>query len=477
MGSLKFQECSREMIKSPFFQFAALFLLLLFFNFDSLTAPPFWDDIIGLHTQSVWLARNQFDLQGLISAPRSPGSPLYNLFSPMAYIYAAAYRFTTPEATRLLAHMLNIASIAGCGVLLWRMAGKTSVFLKILCLAGALSCPLTVSACAGMGQESLLAFLIFLSLFLKFKRCAAGAWSVSVISWFFKLTGALLTLAYLCEKLFLCVRQKKVKLKNLAFCLFVAVAAIGYYLWHFSGQQTHFKWKIEDVFSLICNAYWSLLPLFAAALLLNRKRIWSCRLRGGAAFVLLFWCANFFSSMAALPRYGTVIVFPVFYLLGAGLRRISLKSGCCIAGIVLVFHLCNLYGTFLPAPRPVELHDGSFMERSREFTIMRSQDAEFCRLLEREKGDRPLVCTWPMLQMLTVPEFGYVASPLKNVYAGEYTHPLGNFKKMNRELLKQDPLFIFTPDCYSWKIPRNARIVFASNQKEPLKGYLIWQLR
>ena len=51
MGSLKFQECSREMIKSPFFQFAALFLLLLFFNFDSLTvASPLKNVYAGEYT-------------------------------------------------------------------------------------------------------------------------------------------------------------------------------------------------------------------------------------------------------------------------------------------------------------------------------------------------------------------------------------------------------------------------------------------
>ena len=446
-------------------------------NADSWFAPPFWDDIIGLHTQALWLAKNQFDLAGLASAPKTPGSPLYNLFNPMAYIYAAFYRFTTPEMTRFLAHAVNVGAIAGCGVLLLRMAGKRPAGLKLLFLAGALTSPLTVAACAGMGQESLLAFLIFLALFFKWNHCAKWAWGVSVVSWIFKVTGAILTLAFLSEKVWQCLKKKKIDLKKSFLFLIVCAAGTGYYLWHFSEHTEHFKWKPDAVFSLVCNAYWSLLPLFAVAAFLLGRRLLTGRVFPAASFVILFWAANFFSSMAALPRYGTVIVFPVFFLLCRALQRFPLKVNYIAAGAVVVLHLANIYGTFLPDPRRSELHDGSFMERSREFTIMRSLDADFCRLLEKEKGESPVVCTWPMLQMLTVPEFGYVSKPLSNVYAGEYTHPLGNFKKMNRELLKQNPLFIFTPDCYCWKIPKNAVIVFASEPADPLKGYVIYRLR
>ena len=457
----------KKCFEKKLFQFFILFFLLMLLNADSWFAPPFWDDIIGLHTQAVWLARNNFDFPALLSSGTLPGSPLYNPLNPIACIYALSYRFTAPEYTHFLAHTVNIAAIAGCGTLLFNMLGRLTLPLRLLFTAAALSVPLTVSACAGTGQESLLAFLLFLSLYFKVQKRDSAALAVSVVSWFFKLTGVILTFSLIADTLFLNIKKRKFNWKKLIVLLIPAVLGIGYYLWHFSANTSHFKWKPEAAADLIINAYWSLIPLFAAAILLSGKRIFSSRSRTSVIFVLLFLAANFLSSMTALPRYGTVIVFPVLYLFAMSMRRFPLKTNIIAVSAIIFIQLCNIYGTFLPAPGVLQLHDGSFMERSREFTIMRSQDQDFCRLLEQEKGSRPIVCPWPVLQQLTVPEFGYVKAPLSNVFAGEYPHPLGNFQKLHRDLLKENPLFIFTPDCYSWKIPPQAKIIFLNTNHCP----------
>lgn len=469
--------CFENKSYSPLLQFFLLFTLLMFLNIDSWFAPVFWDDIIGLHTQAVWLARNNFDLPRLISSPRTPGTPFYNLLSPLGYIYALFYRFTTVETTHFLAHAVNIASVAGCGVLLFNMLKKMAFLFRLLLVGAALSSPLAVSACAGTAQEAPLAFLLFLSLYFKFGKHEKGAWGVSAVSWSFKLTGALLTLSYLIDDLYSSVRKRKLSFKKCVLLLLTVAAGIGYYLWHFTTVADHFAWKPEAVKGLILNAYWSLIPLFILAVFFSGRRIFSEKLRLLILFILLFLGANFFSSMTALPRYGVVIVFPVLYLFALALNRFPFRLRLLAAAVVTVVHLCNLYGTFLPKPAVLHIHDGAFRERSREFTLMRSRDLEFCRILEKEQGANAIVCTWPLLQMLTVPEFGYVTKPLPKVYAAEYPHPLGNFERLKKEHLKEDPLFIYAPNCYSWQIPRNAQIVFASAPQAPLRGYIIYRLR
>ena len=66
--------------------FAVCFFSLLLLNADNLFAPPFWDDIIGIHTQAVWLARNGFDMAALLRIPPGPGNPCYNLLNPLSYL-------------------------------------------------------------------------------------------------------------------------------------------------------------------------------------------------------------------------------------------------------------------------------------------------------------------------------------------------------------------------------------------------------
>ena len=61
-----------------------LFLLLAAVNFSSLTAPPFWDDFMGVQTQAVFLARNNLSLSSLLNAPPNCEGPCYYLFSVLS---------------------------------------------------------------------------------------------------------------------------------------------------------------------------------------------------------------------------------------------------------------------------------------------------------------------------------------------------------------------------------------------------------
>ena len=77
--------------------------------------------------------------------------------------------------------------------------------------------------------------------------------------------------------------------------------------------------------------------------------------------------------------------------------------------------------------------------------------------------------------MLTVPEFGNVKAPVPNIVVGENPHPLGHIRSLNREMLEKGVLVLFEPNPNSWKIPANARIVYASEPEDPLSGFLIYR--
>ena len=140
-----------------------------------------------------------------------------------------------------------------------------------------------------------------------------------------------------------------------------------------------------------------------------------------------------------------------------------------------MLNICCCSGFLLPEIRKLDRHNGSLLERSLEFTALRRDYQNFCAELEKYPPEIPLVVPWPMLQMLTVPEFGHVKAPVPNIVAGEFPHPLGNFKRLDRDMLEKGVLVLFEPNPNCWKIPARARILYASVPEDPLSGFLIYR--
>ena len=71
--------------------FALLFFLFALLNISTLANPPYWDEILGLHNQAIYLARSNFDLPQLYRAQeqfRNGGSCVYP-FGIMPFVYGA----------------------------------------------------------------------------------------------------------------------------------------------------------------------------------------------------------------------------------------------------------------------------------------------------------------------------------------------------------------------------------------------------
>ncbi len=144
--------------------------------------------------------------------------------------------------------------------------------------------------------------------------------------------------------------------------------------------------------------------------------------------------------------------------------------------LLSAFNLLTCFGLMLPEIPAAAKHDGALLERSLEYTILRDNYRDFCAELEKNRPQQPMITTWPLLQMLTVPEFGYVSAPVPNIVAGEYPHPLGAFRKLDDETLRHGALVLFEPNCYNWKIPAGVRIVYAADPQRPMNDFLIYAL-
>lgn len=61
----------KRLLNTPLYLSIAVYLVIIVLNFPSMTNPPYWDDIMGLHNQAVWLAKHNFDFSELWSPGQS----------------------------------------------------------------------------------------------------------------------------------------------------------------------------------------------------------------------------------------------------------------------------------------------------------------------------------------------------------------------------------------------------------------------
>ena len=295
-----------------------------------------------------------------------------------------------------------------------------------------------------------------------------------------KLTGAILTFGIFAKQLEILLRTRNRKrILQLAVLGLAAAAVLGLYFLHFGTTKKFIVWKPAEIWYLLENACHLLLPefLLALGLLLFRKHTCARTFHPRLFFevIAIFYVANFFSGQYALPRYGAIIVFPTVFVLLAALQAFSPRRVMALLGTLSALNIFCGFGFLLPEIPKLDRHNGSLLERSLGFTELRRDYQNFCAELEKNPPEMPLVVTWPMLQILTVPEFGHVKAPVPNIVIGENPHPLGHIRSLDRKMPEKGVLVLFEPNPNSWKIPARSRIVYASEPEDPLSGFLIYR--
>ena len=400
---------------------AIALVVLAVANGSCLGNPPFWDDLLGLHNQALFLAKHGFRWSELAASGLfwEGGSNVYR-FGVLPWFYGLGYAALPAGAVHLAGHLFNLLCLAASASVLFaalRRAGVGRSSALFWCLA-MLAEPVAAGQGAALGQEPPLllagAFAFFFAVRGRLLPCLAAVAAGALVK---------LTMVVWIPALLVCWFRNGRRLSTAvpAVALTAAMVLGG---WIDSdgpaGGSGSFLWQIRGNLILLLRDVPMQMILLVSAAVATLWRLRRGGLSGGAREVVLygwvvragFWGALLIYSVP-LPRYTLLGVFPLFAVLAVVLRPRPAWAAAVLAAGILVS------SGALPLPELPGAHrrSGEFLERSRAYLDEIDWQRTLCRILEREAFDRPIVAKWPLVQMLTVPEFGYVTRPLPHVYS------------------------------------------------------------
>lgn len=431
-----------------------VFLTLLLFHLPYLTEPPFWDEIFGLHNQSIWLARHNFHVGELYSADElyiQGGSLIYSA-SFIPCIFGVFYALFPPRTVHLLCRLLSLFSASVCVVCFLQICRLLKLKTVLVWLTAILfvSFPLFMGQAVSAGQETEIAALMMLSLLFFMKDRFGIACLFALIACLPKPTAIVLLLSYALYyaalMLFSRFRSGKKQTVLSLICILCCLVLMRVLPTHIGF---HCDFSLHKISGLIISQYrfffrdFFLICAFSAGIfvfsLCRNKTI--LKTIDPRILVFLMTSGGFFagyflqSGMAHCPRYAVVAFFPAAAAAAYLVSRNKILLPCILFSCFILLNLLNQQGRFLPDIPEMAAGNGSYYERSKEyFNVIRSQK-EMIRQIEQENDSAQYLCTWPYPQILTMPEYGYVAKPMDGILTE------GNFPKYAgaRHLNEYDP--------------------------------------
>jgi hypothetical protein len=481
---------------------ALLAALLVCFNLGTLGNPPFWDDLIGLHAQAIFLADHRFDLAALRESGVfwDGGAWIYK-WNILPYFYAALYLALPPPAVHVVGHLFNLGCLAAAGTLLfallrhYRFAPQTALFWALAMLAE----PLTAAQSAALGMEPPLILAGTLILHAagtgRWKTALAGVLAAAAIKLTALIPAAALTV-YFIFRFWRCPAERRAMARYAAAA--GALTALLFLMARLDSdgvagaERGDFSLllarRIAEYFLFYFPLVGLLLAAAAAGVAFRIHRLIQTPGRESEQdrflcflVVLLggFWC-SFFLYSVPLPRYAAFATPPLIALVALLCPdRARLPAAALAAAVGVLLAGGRLY----PALPPHLRYSGEFLERSRAFTGQIALDREICRTLAEKYGDAPVVAKWPYVQMLGDPRFGYVKKALPRLYsAGIVPKYLPEIKKYTGVELAESPDAVYIFICNSFEFFREfgvplcpvgpVRVLFAGpDRKAPLLLY------
>lgn len=425
---------------SFFSAFLVFLTLLLLRNGAYLFYPPHWDEIIGVHNQALFLLRHHFDFSALWTSAQHTfeGSNVYP-FSLLPVFYACLYAFLPPEWVHFCGHLLNNACIAGAAACFFRIlrgkyaASGVSAFLWTLAL---LAEPLLGGRSAALDLEAPMVCALAVSILLISEERFFPALALLLFSGFLKPSGAVTALAFLLISAFLLLKDRHAWKKHLPEVLCAAVCFMILFLMtqhhvplassgiHSVSPSGAARDGGNSVLLFLCRKllyhyelyFPVLLSVLAAGVLLCLQHLRFSGKEDDRAFrIFLLLSAGgyllaYLIARTALPRYLSAAVFPA-YLLFASNWKWKPKT----AALLLI--AAGSVAPYFYKPLPFGIRrSGEYLERSRAFLRDIEANRRLCRFLEGFR-EHPIVVPWPIVQMLTIPEMGYVKEPFPKVYS------------------------------------------------------------
>jgi hypothetical protein len=450
--------------------FSVAFLGLLAANAGTLTNPPYWDAVVGVFSQAVWLKDHGFDFFELARQPGYvEGGAQVSLLYLAAPLSGLLYLAFSPRTVFIILHVANIACAAVAFALLYSTVRTCLPWLVALawCIAGAAH-PIWSGQCASIYLEMPLAAALA-AVFHALHRqrfVAASGWCL--LAYFVK-PSALIIGAALCAwfpvRLVLARILYRERLRTAlrpGMLALLVPLPVFQLLNELRGSTLGSRWEPELVVWLATLLFPVLALLLlvylvlAAYILLReplRQRLQQDRAGLELTLVFAILVYGFWTSFALfehpLCRYATLAVLPMTCLGGLLFHRVLGRAAIAPAVLLAGFGLINQYGSLLPSLPAQVARSGELLERSREYLLDLESNQRFVRSIEERFADRFIVTKYPFLHMLTLPEMGYVQKPLPNVVALGRFPTFAPVKRPTRAILQhRQTLYLYAPNVF-----------------------------
>jgi len=411
---------------TPFRVFLISFLVLLAANIQHLMDPPYWDAILGVYNQGVWLYRHGFNFALLSRQPTyNEGGPNVTLFYALAPVFALLRCFFSPPGVFLSLHLFVLMAASFCLAIYYRILNQQmTAMLSVLWLIAAASNPIWSGQVASIYLEIPMSALLSLSAYYFWKKNYKQAALWCFLAYFMKSAAVLQAAVYACLSVgFIAVhcRNHPARTLDRSLLWLMLPAPLLLVLNHCVGGSVYIgSFVLHEIPDLVITSVLHipyLYPTMAMEVVLIAGLLAFMRKRPADMpwfLFLLVFTAGFWSSFLiarfALVRYTVMVQLPMIALL-AWLLADRPRLSAAVSGVLILLNLLNQHGQTL-RPLPFFLgRSGDRLERSREYLMDLAANRQLCRLLEEKAKGEPIVAKWPFTQMLRVPEFGYVQRP------------------------------------------------------------------
>jgi hypothetical protein len=421
----------QRVMASPAKLFSVLFGCLLVTNLPYLLAPPYWDAVVGVYAQGIWLKAHHYDFAELMRQPSyRAGGPNVNILYAAAPVVGGLLAEVPRDLAFFLLHVttLVLAALTGTiwGVLLMEIvpAGVAACWVA----AGMLE-PAWSGQTAAIYLEVPLVCAVSMSLLLTQRSRFVAAAAVLMGAFFIKQSALLLAL---CLWVWLAVlrvfRIPGGPPLGAAWPLLVP-APLMLLLGRLSSERMDADTEVFDRVRHALNVMWFDTPMVTVlsgvvilVLMVGvaRHRMNLLDARHPRPLMLLlvlllcaFW-AGFVLHPYPLPRYITLIGFPLVAL-GAFITA-PRKRAWLVPALVTAVHIINQNGALFPTLPSTHARSGEMLERSREWLEDQEGQLAVCKEIQKLDGI-PVVAKYPFVQMLTLPELGCVDRAVAHVFA------------------------------------------------------------
>lgn len=444
------------------------FLLLCIFRYEVLYFPPYWDSVTGLFAQAIWHDDHGFDYYKLMyeTLDYDHGGARSYVFSFHPTLQALLLRLIPDTSVFLLFNHLLSFGYASLAVTAFYHILRDQ-FRNDMALLGCVllaSFPLFITQADALYLEMpLLAFSLSALALTVHRRPVAGS-VLAMLALYTKPTGIICVAVLFTFNL---IDQSTDRRKRWKACGLLGLCGV-LFLIQWLLYQT-FYLEIDDAFRFMRGAlkgFFRSMPDFLVLYLTfgvftgltikrhlqaasyNMKNFFAAFFKDRLNIMMIFflsWFTLFYMNIIIiLPRYFLLCLPVLLYgLISLAVRYLKrpwlIRSALLILATVFLY---NLHGRFYT---PYVGNDGFILERSLEYVDDMRLNMKLSRHLETNYADATIVTSWPYIQMLVLPELGYVDRPL-NAITMDGPLIYGPFETA---AVTKDTVWVYGPNCFS----------------------------